>query len=111
RSAVGNVIISSADEVKMFDATGKFIRSIGRRGQGPGEFQGVFALGVAPDNRIVIIDVARHRVNVFDNSGLYISSRPYDAYIPVGGFFPDGSYLARKDDRPNPETKIPKQRA
>jgi hypothetical protein len=35
------------DHVKVFDASGKYLRTIGRRGQGPGEFEGPLNLSLS----------------------------------------------------------------
>lgn len=35
------------DQVKVFDASGKYLRTIGRRGQGPGEFEGPINLSLS----------------------------------------------------------------
>lgn len=63
-SGVGN-------DVRVFSPTGKFVRSWGRQGEGPGEFQGPLDLAVARDT-VAITD--GERVHFFDLSGRFLNS-------------------------------------
>ncbi len=51
----GNIFVldSKAYQVKVFDNQGKFRRSFGRMGQGPGEFQGPRYFQITPQDRII----------------------------------------------------------
>lgn len=57
----GTVYVSdfSATKVWVFDANGRSVPGIGRKGQGPGEFQAPTGVAVAPDGRLYVRDVAR----------------------------------------------------
>jgi hypothetical protein len=48
----------------VFDAGGSFLRVIGRRGQGPGEFEGAAQVVNVPGDSILIIDLLLGRANV-----------------------------------------------
>lgn len=54
----GNVYVSDREEHKIwvFDPLGRSLRSIGRRGQGPGEFQAPTGIAVSPDLRLYVRD-------------------------------------------------------
>ena len=45
-----------ASAVRSFDSTGAFLRTIGREGEGPGEFSGLRALQALPDGRVALLD-------------------------------------------------------
>lgn len=57
----GNVYVSdfSATKIWVFDANGRSVSGIGRKGQGPGEFQAPTGIAIAPDGRLYVRDVAR----------------------------------------------------
>ena len=59
--------------VLLFDASGRFIRQIGRRGSGPGEFQAAAGLTVLADGTLVVGDAAAGLV-LFDARGEYLRS-------------------------------------
>ena len=40
RLSDGRIVLGQSSDLRMYSATGKFIRTIGRRGRGPGEFRG-----------------------------------------------------------------------
>ena len=58
-----------APQLRQFSAAGKFIRSVGRQGQGPGEYRGPTGLGQLPDGRVVLRDIRGNRVLVYSASG------------------------------------------
>ncbi|HEX6313207.1 MAG TPA: 6-bladed beta-propeller, partial [Gemmatimonadaceae bacterium] len=55
--------------IRQYDAQGKFVRSIGRRGEGPGEYRSVSGLAVAADGRLLVWDTGNWRINVYSSSG------------------------------------------
>lgn len=52
--AAGNIYVldSGADTIFKFDARGGLLKSFGRKGQGPGEFQSANSMRIMPDGRI-----------------------------------------------------------
>ncbi len=67
--------------IKAYDGQGRFLRTIGRKGQGPGEFDTPAYFGVLSDGRICLLDYLQHRLTVFSPEGQYQSS------FPVEGIF------------------------
>ena len=63
-------------DVKVFSPDGRYLFKFGRRGQGPGEFQGPYGFSVLPQsNRILIIDqLWMKRFNYFDAQGHFLQS-------------------------------------
>lgn|GEM_PF-3340733 len=64
--AIGNRIEKN---VVLFSRDGEFIRAIGQRGLGPGEFQGVYCVAVGPGDRIYVYDHWLERISVFSPNG------------------------------------------
>lgn len=56
---------SRAAAVLLFDSDGALIGSVGRRGSGPGEFNGIAAVGFAADSSVWASDPALTRITVF----------------------------------------------
>jgi len=56
-------------ELRVFDLAGDYLRTIGRPGQGPGEFQSPYQLMVAPDGRIFVLDVGVYALLVLSPEG------------------------------------------
>lgn len=73
------VLDSDANNIKKFDSNGKFMRIIGREGQGPGEFNNPYYLTYAKD-RLVVWDLSNRRLCAFTPEGKFIKSSniPYD---------------------------------
>lgn len=53
------------DMIKVFDARGKFLRSVGRRGAGPGEFDNPRPVFTDASGRVHVIDVGTGRETLF----------------------------------------------
>jgi len=68
------VVDSGNHRIVAFDFDGKFIRTIGREGQGPGEFSQPTGAFVYPDSRLAVADYRNNRIQVFDASGKLLSS-------------------------------------
>lgn len=73
--AHGDVFVAdgSYQVIRQYNA-GKFIRSIGRAGAGPGEFTAVMGMSVSPDGRLLVRDMGSSRVNVYDSTGRPLTS-------------------------------------
>jgi len=71
----GNVYICDyrANNIKKFDASGKFIKIIGREGQGPGEFSWPYQATLAKD-RLFVWDMRNRRLCVLNPDGEFIKS-------------------------------------
>jgi hypothetical protein len=76
--------------IKVYDKDGTFIRKIGQKGQGPGDFGFLLYMDLSTDGRIFVMDPVNRRVSVFQDSGEY-----------MGGFRFEGSYNEMKADSNN----------
>ena len=68
------VLEGQAQELRVFGRTGAHVRTIGRKGGGPGEFQEVVGLAWAPDGNLWVIDPSNARISVFDTAGNYLTN-------------------------------------
>ena len=69
-------------EIKVFSPEGTLIRTIGRKGQGPGEFEMGARFKISEDNKIFILSSRQYRVSVLDIIGEYITGFIVDAFAP-----------------------------
>ena len=63
----GNIYIVDGKEnkIKIYRGDGSFLRSYGRRGQGPGEFQGASQIVILPDGGQIVTDFMGRRLVFF----------------------------------------------
>jgi hypothetical protein len=60
--------------VRVFDAAGKFVRAIGRSGQGPGEINLPCWIDLGPGGELFILDGMNMRISRFGKDGTFIKS-------------------------------------
>lgn len=65
------VLDHKAQEIRLFDAQGKFLKRVARRGAGPGEIRNANGMLNAPDGRVWVNDPGNTRFNVFTPAGEY----------------------------------------
>lgn len=64
--------------IRVFDESGRFMGSIGRRGDGPGEFQAVTAFLLTPPGEVIVFDGQASRVTRFSSAGEVKATYPVD---------------------------------
>ncbi|HEY0021308.1 MAG TPA: 6-bladed beta-propeller [Longimicrobium sp.] len=75
--------------VMVYGPTGRFLRQIGRKGQGPGELTVPMQLAIAGDGTVVVMDLARPAYSLFRPDGTFIRN------VAMEGLFPSlGSPMA-----------------
>ncbi len=104
RQSTGAIVImnSGTNELRVYDARGRYVQTIGKKGRGPGEFTGLQALGVIRGDSIVTYDVFLGRVSWFSPKGQLVRTM---AVSPLGngvlpradGFLSDGRMVAHTD--------------
>lgn len=67
------VVDTLAHQLKVFDFSGKPIRSIGRRGIQPGDFNFPTAVCIDRQHRIYVADTMNFRIQIFDPQGNYLT--------------------------------------
>ena len=70
----GNIYIVDWDRkrIQKFDSTGRFLLTIGRQGQGPGEFRNVWRPEFEPDGSFYVVDIGSRRISFFSPEGKYL---------------------------------------
>ncbi|MGB9772794.1 MAG: 6-bladed beta-propeller [Bacteroidota bacterium] len=70
------IYISSRDvPIKVFDRTGKFLRTIGNIGDGPGEYRWVDCIFPIPPDKIGIYGFPSRSLSVFKSNGDFVGSK------------------------------------
>ncbi len=72
-----NIYISEGHSIKVFDSHGNYLHSIGRKGQGPGEFQWIMSFSFLPDGRLFVMDFRSLRTSIFYSSGQFLDSHQW----------------------------------
>jgi sugar lactone lactonase YvrE len=85
-----------AQELRVFDSDGRHIRTVGRQGEGPGEFTQVIGTTWGPDGHLWIVDPSNNRLSVVDTTGAFVASHPTIGGIVImpwpGGFDDAGRF-------------------
>ncbi len=68
------ILDSGNNRIQVFDGSGKYIRTIGRKGQGPGDMLSPNAIVLDNINNVVVADSGNRRVQAFDPAGNYLYS-------------------------------------
>jgi hypothetical protein len=100
----GTIFMMQPDDrtIRVFDSGGRFLRIMGRRGQGPGEFTGFGFFGFNHDS-LWVTDPTQNRVSLFGPDGIIIRylkasvnppGPPYQPAPPLT-YMEDGSILVR----------------
>lgn len=69
------VVDGQENRILVFEPTGRYVRSFGRSGQGPGEFQLPTKIRSGLGSRIWVWDSRNSRMQVFDGEGRYTRSQ------------------------------------
>jgi DNA-binding beta-propeller fold protein YncE len=72
--SAGNIFVADGlgnARVAKFDRDGKFIKSWGQKGAGPGQFANVRSIAVDAQGNVYVADGGNGRIQVFDNNGTY----------------------------------------
>ena len=72
--AAGNIFVADGAgnaRIAKFDKDGKFVKSWGKRGAGPGEFADVLSIAVDAQGNVYAGDGGNKRIQVFDNNGVF----------------------------------------
>ncbi len=78
----GNIWITDTGNgrVMVYTARGGFVRQVGERGAGPGQFDEPVGIDIAADGSILVADMYNRRVQVLDASGKYVGEFRVDGW-------------------------------
>jgi hypothetical protein len=106
RLANGQIVVASAGthQLRLFDGAGRHLRTVGRRGEGPGEFDELAWAGALRGDSIGAWDAGSKRLSVFDPQGTFVRAVTFHdvrGFFPqVHGSFADGSLVASSGVEP-----------
>jgi hypothetical protein len=92
----GRWVIADRSALKVFDSRGRYIRTIGGPGAGPGEFRQVRDACIAPGDTIVGVAL-EGRLVVFDSSGAHVRTTVIPGQFRRDPCFSDGSVIVGRD--------------
>lgn len=95
--------------IKVFDSEGNYLRSLGGRGRGPGEFQDMEFMELTPEGHLVLMERGNLLYTIISTQGESIQSFPYnmsEQFYPSSIAFVNDQLLALFLDH-NPYSEIP----
>jgi hypothetical protein len=93
-------------KVKVYDKNGKFVRSFGKKGQGPGEIDTPIRMEMTRDNCLVIDDMGNNKLIFYSLTGSLIKEIPTGKYWALIRFKFDSKGCIFADTRSYEETKM-----
>lgn len=94
------VVANGGTELRYFDSLGTYLGAVGRRGEGPGEFQSLGWMRSLQGDSLVTFDSRLRRFSVFAENGVFVRSFRLGTteavpFAQVIGMYGDGSFLAQ----------------
>lgn len=102
RLAGGTIVVANAgtEELRFFDSAGRYLKTAGGRGGGPGEFMNLVWVYPFGEDSLVAWDDSPPRIVILDRSGTFGRSvRPAPHGGVLRGAFADGSLLLAEQAR------------
>jgi len=92
------VVDMKASNIKVFDKTGQFLRTIGKKGEGPGEFSVPLGIIITPDNELMVEDMMNRRLSYFSLEGEFIRNEVLERSLSTINVVMDskGNFMARE---------------
>jgi hypothetical protein len=90
------VLEGQSQELRMFDREGRHVRTIGRKGGGPGDFAQPLGMAWSAAGELWVPDPENNRISVIDTAGSFVGSRrmiggfiwnPWPGRFDTAGFF------------------------
>ena len=81
RDALGNLVVADGQalDIRVFDPEGGYLRSLGREGEGPGEFLDLTGAWTLADGSIVTVDYRLDRITRFDAEGAPVGTATFSS--------------------------------
>ena len=76
--AQGSIYVADQEfmNIRVYDDSGRYIRTLGERGQGPMEFQSFDGLAINQEQELIALDRTNRRVTRFSTEGQLLSTHP-----------------------------------
>ena len=85
------------NEIRKFNKDGQYLLTMGRKGQGPGEFQNIITVAVNSHDDLIVYDHMLKRISIFSDNGEHIKTTKIlfpDSWIdPSKIFVTNANYL------------------
>jgi len=100
-----NIYISEMKDnvIKVFGSNGEYIRTIGSKGSGPGEFQRISYIAITKEGEVVVPDSGARRTSFFDSSDQFLKSFQWQTRYGPFILIKSSSYITgetgRSEDR------------
>jgi len=96
------LVLESRTGISVYDSTGRYIKTIGRKGNGPGEFQHVESVAFGSPNMLSVFDVLRRVIISMDHDGAFLQEKPVFRLNgrPDGGLWRGGDTVLLTTSRP-----------
>jgi len=89
------ILDGKAANIKVFDSSGGFLKTIGKRGQGPGEFGRPESFSITPQDEIAVNDPGRRSIQFLDMDGNFLRQIPVNQPFFTGPrFISSGDMIA-----------------
>jgi hypothetical protein len=96
------IAVQGPKEVRIYDSAGVFRRSMGRSGDGPGEFRGMRSLSLLAGDTIAVYDFGLDRISYFSASGKFERVISHsDAQVTRTAWVAPGGQIIRQHLSPN----------
>jgi len=109
----GNFYVTDSDNhrIQKYNQKGKYLLTIGREGQGPGEFRSLSVARFDKDNNLYITDWSNRRISFFDKDGKYLKQirlqERYDnPYINSKGYIVANKWHMSQEDNVQKQTLL-----
>jgi len=96
----GNIYVTDGDRrtVRKYNSNGNFLQSIGRLGQGPGEFQDMSEVRFNSEGNIYLNDLKTQRLSFFSKEGNYLKGIKFPTIFERVVINSKGFYIAMSVD-------------
>ena len=95
RLSDGRIVVANggSNELRVYDARGQHVTTLGRSGAGPGEFQTLRGLWLMPADTLLAVDARNARVTVYGPGPTLARSIQLSTLAGLNGRLADGAYL------------------
>jgi hypothetical protein len=98
---------NSNDRIVKFSKDGRFVKTWGRKGSGPGEFDLPHSLAMDSQGRLFVADLWNHRIQIFDQDGRFLAA--WTEFGQPGGLFIDRNDVLYVSDSLSGQARQPGQ--
>ncbi len=109
--STGGWAVMNMSAIRLFDRSGRMVRTIGRKGHGPAEFQQLRDICVQAGDTLVAIGYSNRKAQRLTIEGEQTGALLLDGVPIPDSCLPDASFLIRGPSQTNPATTIAAARA